>query len=300
MNILIGTLIFNGYTGSEWYNYELARCLASMKNEKGKPLHKVTIFSNTFPETSLNGKLRKLGVNFINSQKQHTLPNGFDVVHFSHKPVGEHLLKQINLKRARFITTNHSEIISLEFPVINDRIQKYISIRPTIRTMLESQFGIPADKIVDIWNPIDDSRFNEEGTQDLSYILFHGSLDYLRRKSALHCIDYAKGHNLEVVFVGRNDFPDEFNETKMPNCTFVKPQPDLSEFVKNCHMTAGILLGRSTIEGYFCGKRGLIYDVDNRGEIFGVEDTFETGSELDKYRAELVANQILELYNGKN
>lgn len=296
MNILIGTLMFSGYTGSEWYNYELARVLASMKNEKGKPLNKVTLFSATFPESSLNGKLRKLGVKFINSQRPHQFDNNFDVVHFSHKPIGEYLLSQRNLKNAKFVTTNHSEIIGLEYPVVNDRISHYISIRPTIRILMEEFFKINPDKIVDIWNPIDDSRFNTDDVKDDGYILFHGSLDFLRRKSALDCIEYAKSNNLKVMFVGRNDFTDEFNSTKMPDCIFQKATSDLTEYVKNCHMTAGILLGRSTIEGYFCGKRGLIYDVDHTGNILRVDNTLQAGDELDKFRANNVVNQIYELY----
>lgn len=296
MNILIGTLIFNGYTGSEWYNYELARVLASMKNEKGKPLHKVTIFSQTSPETSLNGKLRKLGVKFINSKSHHQFPYDIDVVHFSHKPVGEYLLSQPALKKAKFITTNHSEIINLEFPVIDERISKYISIRPTIHTILEDVFKIPSEKIVDIWNPIDDSRFNLENTTDEGFILFHGSLDYLRKQAAESVIQIAKDRGLKVKFVGRNDYPD-FNSTVYPHCEFHKATPDLTTFVKSCTMTAGILLGRSTIEGYFCGKRGLIYNVDLKGNVGSIEDTFEEGVELDKYRAENVVNQILGLYN---
>lgn len=296
MNILLGTLVFNGYTGSEWYCYELARGLASMTNEKGKPLNKITIFSNTHPETALTGNLRKLGVKFINAGKPHHIPADFDIVHFAHKPIGEYLLKQKTLKKAKFLTTIHSEIISLEHPIIDERIKKYITIRDSISNMVIDGFGVDSSLVQLIGNPIDTTRFNTENTCDEGYILFHGSLDYLRKESALHCIEFAKEKGLKVIFVGRNDLP-EFNNKNMPTCIFEPAAKDLSSAVKSCTMTAGILLGRSTIEGYFCGKRGLIYDVDSAGKILAVDDTFiETEECYGRYDSEKVVGCIFEVY----
>jgi len=42
-------------------------------------------------------------------------------------------------------------------------------------------------------------------------------------------------------------------------------------FVKNCSETAGILLGRRTIEGWLCEKPGWIYNVDENGYILNKE-----------------------------
>lgn len=295
MNILLATLIFNGYTGSEWYTYELARCLSLMKDEKGKPKNKVTIYSNTHPETSLIGKLRKLGVKFINYETT-AISEKYDIVHYAHTPIGNYLLTQKSLYNSKFFSTIHSEIISLENPIINDRILKYISIRPSIRNHIETNFNIPPDKIIDIYNPIDETRFNTNDTSNEPYILFHGSLDFLRKDSFIDCVNYARNNNLKVVSVGRNDF-SELNTTNFPDCEFKPATPDLLHYVKNCTMTAGILLGRSTIEGYFCGKSGIIYDVDERGKILSSNMTMQSGEELEKFKASYVTNKIYEVYN---
>lgn len=294
MNILIGTLIFNGYTGSEWYNFELIKGLLSMKNEKGKSINKVTLISNTHPETRLTGILRKMGCEIINITKNHTLPYNIDVVHFSHNPIGDYLLKRKELKKAKFVTTIHSEIIALENPVINERISKYITIRPSISYKIMKDFGIDESKISLIYNPIDDTKFNLENVSDERFVLFHGSLDYLRHNAILDCVEKSKNEGLKTVFVGRNDYPHEFNTEMMPTCEFLSPMPDIVDLVKKCTYTAGILLGRSTIEGYFCGKKGLIYNVDNKGNI--LSSSYTDQFPLDKYKAENVVNQIYRIY----
>lgn len=294
MNILIGTLVFNGYTGSEWYNYELIKGLLSMKNEKGKPINKVTLISNTHPQTSLTGNLIKMGCKIINISKPHKISSDFDVVHFSHTPIGEYLLKQKSLKHAKFYTTIHSEIISLENPVIDERIRKYITIRPEISYKIIKDFGIDESKISLIYNPIDDTRFNLENVTDEGFVLFHGSLDYLRHDAILDCIEKSKNEGLRTIFVGRNDYPNKFNSELMPTCEFLTPRSDISDLVKKCTYTAGILLGRSTIEGYFCGKKGLIYNVDDKGKILSSSYTIQ--SPLDKYKTENVVNQIYRIY----
>ena len=41
----------------------------------------------------------------------------------------------------------------------------------------------------------------------------------------------------------------------------------LKKYVYDCDMVAGILLGRTTIEGWFVGNQRIIYDVNNMGYI---------------------------------
>ena len=51
----------------------------------------------------------------------------------------------------------------------------------------------------------------------------------------------------------------------------LKITPEIEKFVKECDETAGILLGRTTIEGWMCGKPSWIYKVDSGGFILSKE-----------------------------
>jgi hypothetical protein len=66
-------------------------------------------------------------------------------------------------------------------------------------------------------------------------------------------------------------------------------------YVQRCSETAGILLGRTTIEGWMCGKSGWIYDVDEKGQI--TDKTFASPPEdISKFYSSVVSREILKLY----
>jgi len=60
-------------------------------------------------------------------------------------------------------------------------------------------------------------------------------------------------------------------------------------------MTAGIQLGRTTIEGWLCGKPGWIYQVDSNGGIL-TKNLHDPPQDVEKYYADNVAKQIKEKY----
>ena len=66
-------------------------------------------------------------------------------------------------------------------------------------------------------------------------------------------------------------------------------------FVKNCSETAGILLGRTTIEGWMCGKSGWIYNVDKYGKIINKEK-FDIPDDVIKFDYMEIAKKIKEEY----
>jgi hypothetical protein len=66
-------------------------------------------------------------------------------------------------------------------------------------------------------------------------------------------------------------------------------------FIQKCKETAGIQLGRTTIEGWMCGKSGWIYKVDSSGGILSKE-FFNPPSDIEKYYTQNVAKQIKEKY----
>ena len=57
------------------------------------------------------------------------------------------------------IYTIHSEVISLEDPVKNITVKKYIAIRPEIKDYLISTHDISEKSIEVIYNPIDEKKF---------------------------------------------------------------------------------------------------------------------------------------------
>ncbi len=65
--------------------------------------------------------------------------------------------------------------------------------------------------------------------------------------------------------------------------------------IHQCDETAGILLGRTTIEGWLCGKKGWIYDVDNTGVIKSKE-LHDIPSDINRFSGETVAKEIKEEY----
>jgi glycosyltransferase involved in cell wall biosynthesis len=186
-------------------------------------------------------------------------------------------------------------VISLENPVMDNSILKYIAIRPEIKNHLINNFNIPKDKIEVIYNPIDSTRFNTNNTTDNGYVLFVGTIDYLRQKSIEDLVEYTKNIDKELWLVGK---PSSNYLDKVLENAHVKHYNDtynVENFVKNCSETAGILLGRTTIEGWMCGKPGWIYNVNPYGDIIS-KDRFEVPSDVNKFDGMEIAKKIKEEY----
>jgi hypothetical protein len=80
-----------------------------------------------------------------------------------------------------------------------------------------------------------------------------------------------------------------------PHVSYFPPTANVESFIHKCDETAGILLGRTTIEGWLCGKKGWIYNVDNQGEIISKE-LHDIPSDVERFKSENVAKEIIELY----
>ena len=70
---------------------------------------------------------------------------------------------------------------------------------------------------------------------------------------------------------------------------------DVQKYVQRCDETAGILLGRTTIEGWLCGKSGWIYNVNDKGDILS-KKLNPPPDDLSKFYASNVAEQIKKIY----
>jgi glycosyltransferase involved in cell wall biosynthesis len=283
MNILIGCLFFRGYTGSELYVYELAKHLSALKC-------RVTIVTaETSPEMEF--RVQKFGVKVI---KPHLLKGkDFDIIHCQHQPVIDMLLKVYPTTPK--IATIHSEIIKYEEPIIHTSIKKYVAIRPTIVNLLKNK-GINEDSIRLIYNPVDHKRFKKSDVKDDGSVLFVGSPDHLRMNMLDDLIETTRKEGQVLRIVGKLN-PIEFAKYgAIKHIKIHAPTWDIENYTMQCDRTAGILLGRTTIEGWLCGKTGWVYDVDNEGKIKGKDLLMPPSDErMEKFHSEKVCLTIFEL-----
>jgi glycosyltransferase involved in cell wall biosynthesis len=282
--ILIGCLLFRGLTGSELYVFELAKGL--IKNG-----YDVSIVSN-----NIGGELTQQAINLgIKVYDFRTLPKNenFDLIHCQHLPITNELIKIFPITKK--ICTIHSEVNSLEHPVKHFSIFKYIAIRPEIKDFIIKNFGVISEMIEVIYNPIDETRFNQINTKDENYILFVGTLDYLREQTIFDLVNYSKNIGKDLWVVGKNH--SNYLEKLLinPNVKYFDATNEVEKFVKSCSETSGILLGRTTIEGWMCGKPGWIYDVDSTGNILG-KKLHTPLSDINKFYSSQVIKQIISEY----
>ncbi len=316
LKVLIGCLNFNNYTGSELYVFELAKqltkegCEVSICSNIGNPLGNIAkklgikLFSLQEPPGFKlgDGKWKLKSVNGEVETQPNTLYKlqniNFDVIHLNHKPVTEHLLRLY--PDTPVICSIHSEVISLEEPVISPQIKKYIAIRPEIKDFLIERFEIDSNMINIVYNPIDGNRFklqkNSEQIKTKKRILFVGTIDYLRRETIQDLINTTKEEGNELWIVGKKN--DNYLDDMIKNeshVTYFTPTNDIERYIHKCDETAGILLGRTTIEGWLCGKKGWIYDINNSGKI-NSKELHDIPNDIDKFKSENVVKQIISEY----
>ena len=311
IKVLLSSLFFKTFTGSEMYVYELARglknlnCDVTVLSDIEGPLSKIanqqgikTLPFSTPPGFKLGDG--KWGFNrpegFVPSQ-----PNmmykmsdvNFDIVHVQHNPISKRICDMYpNIPK---LSTIHSEVIELENPYIHDSIKKYVCIRPEIQNHVVEKFNINESDTNVIYNPIDTNRFNTKDTKTYPYVLFVGTIDYLRENTIRDLVEYSKSINKELWLVGENKsnyLPELLNNSHVKHFGATNK---VESYVKNCSETAGILLGRTTIEGWLCGKPGWIYNVDSSGNIID-KKKHEVPSDVNKFNSLEVAKKIKEEY----
>lgn len=315
LDVLIGCLSFANYTGSELYVFELAKklikegCNVSVCSTIGEPLAKaakqlgIKLYNLQEPPGFKLGDgkwLLKTPQGDIPSQPNtlYKVSNiEFDVIHLNHKPVTEHLLRLF--PQTPVICSIHSEVINLEEPVLSPQIKKYIAIRPEIKEHIVNNFNIEAEKVEVIYNPINEEKFKPIKTtdkRDKKRILFVGTIDYLRRQTIQDLINTTRENNEELWIVGKEN--DSYLPSMIENETHVKyygPTSNVEQYIHKCDETAGILLGRTTIEGWMCGKKGWIYDVDSSGNILS-KKLHEIPEDIDKFKSDNVVKEIKQQY----
>lgn len=311
LKVLLSCLFFKTFTGSEMYVYELARGLKKLNCD-------VTVLSDIDGPLSKLAQQQGIKVLPFNNPPGYKLGDGkwglntpqgvqpsqpnvmykigevdFDIIHTQHTPVTNQMCQMYpNIDK---ISTIHSEVIELENPVLNDTIKKYICIRPEIQEHIVNKFDITVDNTEVVYNPIDSNRFNNKNTKDDGYILFVGTIDYLRENTIKDLVGYSKSIGKELWLVGENKSNYLNDILSNPHVKYHNSTSKVELFVKNCSETAGILLGRTTIEGWMCGKPGWIYNVDGSGNIINKE-RFDIPEDINKFNSLYVAKKIKEEY----
>ena len=315
LDILIGCLSFANYTGSELYVFELAKklvkegCNVSICSNIGEPLARaakmlgIKLFSLQEPPGFRLGD----GKWTLNTPQGEVVsqPNNlykvanieFDVIHLNHKPVTEHLLRVY--PETPVICSIHSEVINLEEPVLSPQIKKYVAIRPEIKDYIVNNFGVDSKDVEVIYNPINEEKFKPSSStekREKKRILFVGTIDYLRRSTLQDLVDTTRESNQELWIVGKQN--DTYLDEMISNQEHVKyfePTPNVENYITQCDETAGILLGRTTIEGWMCGKKGWIYDVDSTGKILS-KNLHDIPEDIDKFKSNNVVKEIIQQY----
>lgn len=317
IKVLIGCLYFSTYTGSELYFYELAKELTQLgcdvtvcaKSTGGDLPKRASTYGikvrniNEPPGYKLgDGKWMLKTPQGDVVSKENTLyavePTNFDILHLSHQPIVEHLMKLY--PDVPVISSIHSEVISVEEPIVSDRIKKYIAIRPEIKQFMIDKFNIASEKISVIYNPIDGDRFKPKQSKprDKKRVLFAGTLDYLRRNTILDLIEYTKQTDAELYIIGKIGSNGVNLDEILKTESHVKYFPAtwrIEDYLYECDETAGILLGRTTIESWMCGKPAWIYNIDSSGEIQS-KTLHEVPSDVNKFASNNIAKEIVEEY----
>jgi hypothetical protein len=316
LKVLMGCLSFSELTGSELSNLETAKGLA--KNGCDVTVVSANISDNFVNICKKHGiKVYKIdepphyklgdGVWLINtpegpkpSQKNvlyRVNHETFDVIHANHTPITQRLLQLY--PESNFVNIVRSEVIDLENPVVDDKIKKYIAIRPSIKDYIINNFDISEDKVEVVYNPFDKDRFKPmvipSGT-DKKVTLFVGTMDYLREKPINDLVRKCKEENKELWLVGKDiKGYAKYLSTIEGHVKYFEPTDKIEEFYHKCDETAGIMLGRTTIEGFLCGKPAIIYDVDKQGEILG-STYHEVPEDLSIFDYDVVIDKIKSIY----
>jgi hypothetical protein len=312
IKVLISCLFFRTFTGSELYVYELAKSLLKLNCD-------VTVLSQI--GGPLTDMAKRIGIKCLSFEDSpgfklgdgkwgFTTPEGFkpstenvmyrvsevnyDIIHMQHKPVAERMIQFY--PEIDKIYSIHSEVIELEDPIKHESIKKYIAIRPEIKEHIVSKFEIPEESVDVIYNPLDNEKFKpKSNVKTENAVLFVGTIDYLRKETILDLMERTKEEGKELWLVGEdkgNYLPFVLNE---PHVKHFPPTWSVENFIYKCEETAGIQLGRTTIEGWLCGKPSWIYKVDSAGFILSKEK-FNPPTDLEKYYTMNVAKQIKEEY----
>jgi glycosyltransferase involved in cell wall biosynthesis len=202
--------------------------------------------------------------------------------------------------RAPAVASVHSEW-DCERPFLSERIWRYICIRPSVQHAIIDRDRVAPERTVVIRNGFDVPRFAvlrdsaAARPPDEQRVLFVGTIDPLRQRAIQDMIARGAREGFRVRVVG-DKHADYLDEPQ----THVEVYPstwDVERHLAEASATAGILLGRTTVEGWLAGLPGWIYDIDLDGSVKSLE-LFAPPADLSMFGIATVTDSIMELYEG--
>ena len=197
-----------------------------------------------------------------------------------------------NFPNHPFVNIIHSEIRS-ETPLFHSAIKHYIAIRQPIADLLINEYHLEKNKVSLIYNPIDQSRFNAENKAPLEKYtgLFVGEvLDSIRSQPVHHLVERCIARDWDLLLMS-----ETYHDFNHPNIRYVEKRWDTESVVKQVDFTAGILLGRTTLESWCCEVPSFMYIIDVNGNIQRIE-TDVPENIINLCDSKYVTSQHLSLY----
>jgi hypothetical protein len=290
MKILITASSFHYLTGSELYVYELAR-------ELGRFGHEVTVAAHR-TAGAMAPHAKEAGIRTIRFE---AIPQSmrFDLIHANQPGPTKWALGRF--PTTPILCTIHSQF-AVEQPVIDQRIHHYVCIRPEVQDKIVYVDRVPREKTSVVYNPIDFNRFkrsdNPKERSSPPRVLFCGTIDQLRKHAIGDLVKRAVNGQIKLQLLGlKADNYDGYIEKLHENVSWHSQTWDVAPFIHECDETAGVFLGRTTIEGWACGKPGWIYDLDTAARVRSrVFYPAPLGHDMDKFDSRRVVGQLLDLY----
>lgn len=294
-HILLSCLFFKNLTGSEIYYYELAKALIKLG-------YNVTIAANVIGNGDLMSLARKEGYDskfhVQHISNIHSLKS-YDLVICSHVPNVKHLtwIKSNENDTTPIISINHHEHYPLEQPIVTNLINKYIGIRPAICKKLSDVYGIENPQMV--WNPFDFNRYplkpiKEFDVNKKNTILYCGTIDAVRKESIYDCADMCQNNGWKMLLVGTNHDHYLYDLLGKYNCIeYHEATNDIEQYFNQSDATAGVFIGRTTIEGWLCGIPGYVYLLDEKNHIISKELQFPP-DDRERFDEDIVIKEILK------
>jgi glycosyltransferase involved in cell wall biosynthesis len=274
---------FVSYTGLPMYIYELSRNLV----EQG---HSVSVVTGGQITGEVRERSRDCGVGVI--PLYGVTDDMFDIFHANMSRSTRAIVDKT--KRTPIVCSVHSQY-SVARPYVGSRILKYICVRDEIARRCVSFYGVNERDITVIPNGVDFDRFGKAGARrDRKTVMFAGTVDRLRKESMFHLIDRAKSEDFDVWFVGEKIL-DYLDDHICDQIRHFNPVWKIEELLSLTHETAGVLLGRTTMEGWANGIGGWIYNIDLNGNIVSV-DFHDVPENVDDYNIENVSKKVYRVY----
>lgn len=289
MKILLSCQFFNYCSGSQMYVHDLALEL----KRRG---HEITILSDLGGEVA-NSAL-KSGINLVDFSQIFSIQDEkFDIMHLSQYGPAEMAVEFFPDIPAVF--TIHSEI-GIEQPYRHPSIKKYIGVRPSIIDKYKD-----LDPVL-IWNGIDFDRFNKNGAEEVikkkeatkkdgllkEIVLFVGTIDNLRAHAIKDLIEQTEAEHQDLWLVGRNFLPFSIPKEK---ATMLAETFFVEKWTETADICAGILIGRTAIEAWACGKPYICYNIDETGKILSKE-MLPPPADMSQYDIKYMTDKVEDLY----